>query len=126
MKVLKKIKHGTVRLVNEEKLPDRGRVEIHINGEWGTVCNDRFDSRAASVVCRQLGYPYVLKVARRTEFGEGKGLRILLDEVKCQGRERTLLECQRSKLGEHDCAHDEDIGVVCGMQEKHEDEFKLT
>ncbi|PIO38266.1 hypothetical protein AB205_0110060 [Aquarana catesbeiana] len=126
VKVLKKIKHGTVRLVNEENLPDRGRVEIHINGEWGTVCNDRFDSKAALVVCRQLGYPYVLKVARRAEFGEGKGLRILLDEVKCQGRERTLLECQRSKLGEHDCAHDEDIGVVCGMQEKQEDEFKLT
>ncbi|KAM5145613.1 HHIP-like protein 1 [Mantella aurantiaca] len=122
VKVVKKIKHGTVRLVNEEKLPDRGRVEIHVNGEWGTVCNDRFDSRAAYVVCRQLGYPYVLKVARRTEFGEGKGLRILLDEVKCQGQERTLLECQRSKLGQHDCNHDEDVGVVCGMQEKHEEE----
>nr|DBA20796.1 TPA: hypothetical protein GDO54_017539 [Pyxicephalus adspersus] len=122
IKVVKKIKHGTVRLVNDEKLPDRGRLEIHINGEWGTVCNDRFDSKSASVVCRQLGYPYVIKVARRAEFGEGK-LRILLDEVKCQGHEKTLLECRRSKLGEHDCTHEEDVGVVCGMQEKQEDEF---
>ncbi|KAM3910544.1 HHIP-like protein 1 [Leptodactylus fuscus] len=118
VKITKKIKHGTVRLINEDKKPDRGRLEIHINGEWGTVCNDRFDSKAGSVVCRQLGYPYVLKVARKAEFGEGKGLRILLDEVKCQGWEKTLLECQRSKIGQHDCAHDEDVGLVCGMEDR--------
>ncbi|XP_063793725.1 HHIP-like protein 1 [Pseudophryne corroboree] len=121
VKVIKRLKHGTVRLVNEDKQPDRGRVEIYINGEWGTVCNDRFDSKAGAVVCQQLGYPYVLKVARKTEFGEGKGLRILLDEIKCEGWEKTLLECRRSKIGEHDCNHEEDVGVVCGMEEKHSD-----
>ncbi|XP_068105609.1 HHIP-like protein 1 [Hyperolius riggenbachi] len=126
VKVVKKIRHGTVRLMNDGNLPDRGRVEIHVNGEWGTVCNDRFDSRAAAVVCRQAGYPFVLKVARRAEFGEGKGLRILLDEVKCQGHEGTLLECKRSRLGEHDCNHDEDVGVVCGMKEKLEEELNIS
>ncbi|XP_075043193.1 HHIP-like protein 1 isoform X2 [Mixophyes fleayi] len=121
VKVIKRMKHGTVRLVNEDRQPDRGRVEIYISGEWGTVCNDRFDSRAGSVVCQQLGYPYVLKVARKAEFGEGKGLRILLDEVKCEGWERTLLECRRSKIGEHDCNHEEDVGLICGREEKPSD-----
>ena len=32
-----------------------GRLEICINGAWGTVCNDEFDTTAAMVVCRQLG-----------------------------------------------------------------------
>ncbi len=32
-----------------------GRVEICLNNEWGTVCNQTWDDRDARVVCQTLG-----------------------------------------------------------------------
>ena len=44
-----------VRLVDGDTLAD-GRVEICLNGVWGSVCGVQWDDRDARVVCRQLGY----------------------------------------------------------------------
>jgi hypothetical protein len=56
--------NGAVRLVDGRPIVNGiGRLEICVNGQWGTVCNDGptantgFDIDAARVVCQQLGFP---------------------------------------------------------------------
>ncbi|XP_070228045.1 neurotrypsin isoform X1 [Bos mutus] len=100
-----------IRLMDGENKKE-GRVEVFINGQWGTVCDDGWTDKDATVICRQLGYKGPARARSMAYFGEGEGP-IHMDNVKCTGNERSLADCVRQNIGDHNCRHSEDAGVIC-------------
>ena len=92
-----------------------GRVEIFNKGSWGTVCDDFWDINDARVVCRELGYPDAVSAPQSAHFGSGDG-QIWLDDVRCQGYESSIVNCQHAGWGVEDCGHSEDASVICSSK----------
>ena len=53
--ILLECNESSVRLVGGKNELE-GRVEVCLNGTWGTVCDDFWAGNDARVVCNQLGY----------------------------------------------------------------------
>ena len=116
-----------------------GRVEICFNRVWGTICGNDWDSREATVVCRQLGISAVqaignysnlasrhdsfvsilkgIAVSSSQFYGEGDGP-ILLDGINCGENDTRLADCARlhvtpGMVDDDHCTHSKDAGVIC-------------
>ena len=100
-----------VRLVGGAGVHE-GTVQVWVNGEWGTVCDDSWDDTDAAVVCKQLGFSGGTQ-HQRAKFGQGSGS-IMYDDVHCTGNEANLASCPKGRgVGSHNCGHSEDAGVTC-------------
>ena len=88
-------------------------MEVYHNGEWGTVCDNRWDLNDAQIVCDELGLGDANAATIRAFYGRGSRI-IWLDNVECVGTEGTIGNCSHSGWGIHSyCSHFYDAGVKC-------------
>ena len=94
---------------------NQGRVELFLNGTWGTICDDYWGIEEANVICRMLGYSEGAWSTHCCGWYEGNTApeQIWLDDVHCFGDETNIAECRHGGWGSHDCGHSQDVGVVC-------------
>ena len=115
------IDYGSIRLTghDERNAESRGRLEIFIEGHWGTVCAAMFGSREADVACQQLGYYRALWYNRSSSAvsikrEETHTLPVALMGVKCTNEDDKLGYCSRHPLPEGlMCTHNDDIILAC-------------
>ncbi|XP_072043713.1 protein bark beetle-like [Amphiura filiformis] len=102
---------GAVRL-KDGPSSRAGRLEIFVNAEWGTVCDDSWSPNNAKVVCGQLGMGAPISYLNRDFTGTPPD-RIWLDDVRCFGDELMLADCPSNGIGVENCGHSEDVGLEC-------------
>ena len=93
--------------------PCAGRVEVKLQGRWGSVIDYEWDMEDAEVVCQQLGCGSAADAyAARERFGEGDGP-VSLVLVDCKGTEATLWECYVYGWGPYGRYLGVNTAVVC-------------
>eukprot|EP00062_Callorhinchus_milii_P024629 gi/632984741/ref/XP_007909294.1/ PREDICTED: scavenger receptor cysteine-rich type 1 protein M130-like [Callorhinchus milii] len=101
----------SMRLVNGSS-PCAGRVELHHDGQWGTVYGYGWNMTAAAVVCKELGCGAALSAPGGAHFGEGSG-HIVTYNVQCRGNESALSDCPSWPWGQYSASHSFDASVIC-------------
>ncbi|XP_074852121.1 scavenger receptor cysteine-rich domain-containing protein DMBT1-like [Carettochelys insculpta] len=89
-----------------------GRVELQVLGDWGTLCDSRWDLADANVLCHQLDCGFAVSAPGGGYFGKGTGS-VWKDTFHCNGNEPHLWRCPVTALGPSQCSHDNDASVVC-------------
>ncbi|XP_053697382.1 protein bark beetle [Sabethes cyaneus] len=97
-----------------------GRLQIYLEGRWGTVCDYGWTMINAALVCHQLGLalnPLDWRLQRSEVPGAGTSEDVLLSNVRCTEHDIDITDCraERASQGEFEnsCNHESDVGVRC-------------
>ncbi len=104
--------NGAIRLADGSSDME-GRVELCLDGMWGTICDNFWSHIDAVVVCNQLSFGKTDAIAvQGAHFGPGTGA-IHLDGFFCNGAEESLVDCFHRNPGNSACTHAQDASVIC-------------
>ena len=85
------------------------------SSDYGTVCDDNFNEKAADIICQEMGYE---NGAQRwssyelTATGFHGSLPTVLDDIVCSSVAEVFSDC-RFDLEDEDCDHSEDVYLQC-------------
>ena len=71
-----------------------GRVEVFINGQWGTVCSDGIGANEAETLCQSLGFGPFRSIINDTTFGESTDISIVISDMICSEYYDHFMKCK--------------------------------
>ncbi|XP_060078825.1 uncharacterized protein LOC132558294 [Ylistrum balloti] len=94
------------------RLPGEGRVEISRFGVWGSLCDEGWDDRDATVVCRMMGFNFGGYRNRPGLYGI-TDTPAWMTNIRCHGDEPDIFHCGHRGWGPHVCPNDNHATVTC-------------
>ena len=80
------------------------------NNQWGTVCDDGFETVDAQSACHTLGFS---GGSFSGDYHSGLSGPTWMDDVNCASSTTNFLTCSHPGWGEENCEHTEDILLTC-------------
>ena len=96
--------------------PYEGRVEVFLNGQWGTVCSIEEVTKAeAATLCNSLGFGPPRSVISGSLYGDSTDMPVLISSLLCEKVLDHFSQCRiRNQLSS--CTHDSDVGLICSRK----------
>lgn len=108
------------RILNwQGHLSNKGRAEIRINGEWGTICAGDNNPKSASLFCQMCGYKSGIWISDSGEQScssfennlcGSNDTKIFFSKINCGEVHKEFHQCDKQ---EPECSHNSDAVVEC-------------
>ncbi|XP_054741886.1 protein bark beetle isoform X1 [Anastrepha obliqua] len=97
-----------------------GRLQVYLDGRWGTVCDYGWTVLNAALVCHHLGYtlnPRDWRLHRSQMPTVGVTEDVIVSNVRCTEHDLDITKCHAEYLTrgefENSCTHENDVGMRC-------------
>ena len=107
-----------VRLVGGHTVRE-GRLQVEIDGVWGTVCDFGWTIESAALACQQMGFVLNTEDWKLQPYQvpkEGMTDPILMSNVRCNELETDIRTCKKAERADdfmNSCSHEYDVGLRC-------------
>uniref|UniRef100_A0A914Y0V8 SRCR domain-containing protein n=1 Tax=Panagrolaimus superbus TaxID=310955 RepID=A0A914Y0V8_9BILA len=108
-----------IRLVDDDGEDEvvEGRLELLIEGQWGTVCNRSWTAELAHLACNQLGLTMDPQYFENWRIFVDKGsLPMIVDNIRCEENEFDITQCRHDGIFHNvgaGCRETEVVGLRC-------------
>ncbi|XP_017468948.1 PREDICTED: protein bark beetle isoform X1 [Rhagoletis zephyria] len=97
-----------------------GRLQVYLDGRWGTVCDYGWTVLNAALVCHHLGYtlnPRDWRLHRSQMPTVGVTEDVIVSNMRCTEHDTDITKCRAEYATrgefENSCSHDNDVGMRC-------------
>ncbi|WKY09273.1 hypothetical protein Q1695_001993 [Nippostrongylus brasiliensis] len=112
-------KKKNIRLVDDDGNDEvtEGRLEVFVDGTWGTVCNRTWSAQLAQLSCNQLGLIADPEFFENWRIFRSQGeLPMIMDNIRCEENEVDITQCRHDGVSHNvaaGCRPTEVVAIRC-------------